>query len=564
MSKNNQILLEQIVMQEMHDLESLKSTNEFFEFYTASQILKHHELSYDEIESGICGNTLDGGIDSAYLFINGDLIVDCENIKEKYKKNVQIEVVLIQSKYEKSFSETPLLKISKLCENLFDLEFKREDFEGRYNDHVISFFELFKQVYINLITKKPTLKINVYYASKGIDIHDNVQIQADELKDAIINKLPNAETSINFIGAEQLLKLYQEKPNDVFKLKISENPISTSGQVFIALANLVDYYHFISDADGILIKHIFESNVRDYQGKTNVNNEIQETLISNTDEEFWWLNNGVTILASSATVPGGKELIIHDPEIVNGLQTSSEIHQFFNDYPDRKASENRDILVRVIVPQTEETRDRIIRATNSQTPIPKSSLRATDQIHRQIEDYLKPKGLYYDRRKNFYKNEGKKPKEIISIAFMSQCLISTLMQKPNFARARPSTLLEDDSSYNKLFHPNNDLEVYYLVVKWGKNIEEEIKKQKDVDTTQIADIKFYVLYIAVCIMTNSLYPNSNNISKLKFDDLTQDIFNYAFDLAYDSYQQLGGTNKIAKGTNLIDFLRNKLRENYNL
>ena len=59
-----------------------------------------------------------------------------------------------------------------------------------------------------------------------------------------------------------------------------------------------------------------------------------------------------------------------------------------------RVEEKRNILIRVIVPETEETRDKIIRATNSQTAIPKSSLRATDSIHRQIEDYLKPRGLY--------------------------------------------------------------------------------------------------------------------------------------------------------------------------
>ncbi|WP_419836099.1 AIPR family protein [Endozoicomonas atrinae] len=131
-------------------------------------------------------------------------------------------------------------------------------------------------------------------------------------------------------------------------------------------------------------------------------------------EEFWWLNNGVTVLASEIAAPGGKELVIHNPEIVNGLQTSSEIHKFYSDNRDKLEPETRDVLLRVIVPEDEETRDRIIRATNSQTPIPKSSLRATDQVHRHIEEYLKPRGLFYDRRKNYYKNEGKKPKDIIS------------------------------------------------------------------------------------------------------------------------------------------------------
>ena len=60
-----------------------------------------------------------------------------------------------------------------------------------------------------------------------------------------------------------------------------------------------------------------------------------------------------------------------------------------------------------MVPTEDESRDRIIKATNSQTVVPPSSLRATQRIHRDIEEYLQQKGLFYDRRKNHYKNEGK-------------------------------------------------------------------------------------------------------------------------------------------------------------
>jgi hypothetical protein len=564
MSKNNQILLGEIIKQEMDAFEEDLSLSDFFEFYSALQVLKEYELSYDEISSGICGESHDGGADSIYLFVNGDLVKEDEDISTKYKKNVDIELVLIQSKYENSFSEDPLLKISRLCRSLFDLDFDRQDYEGRYNDHVLSAFELFKKTYVGLITKKPKLKISVYYVSKGVDIHPNVRSQAEDLTGDIIEKLPGSESEVFFLGAEELVKMNQERPNDVFRLNISESPLSTSGQVFIALSNLAEYYKFITDDHGKLIRHIFESNVRDYQGKTNVNNEIQNTLENPGVEEFWWLNNGVTILASEVAAPGGKELVVHNPEIVNGLQTSSEIHRFYKNNQDRIEAEKRDILIRVIVPESEETRDRIIRATNSQTPIPKSSLRATDQVHRQIEDFLKPRGLYYDRRKNFYKNEGKKPKEIISVPFMSQCLISTLMQKPDFARARPSTLLEDDESYEKLFHKNNELNAYYIVSLFGRRIEDNLKVAKKYTATEITDIKFYGLYIASCLMTNSLYPGSKNLSELNSNSLTEEIINYSIETTYDLYRDLGGTDKIAKGPKLREALMSKLREDKQL
>jgi hypothetical protein len=61
--------------------------------------------------------------------------------------------------------------------------------------------------------------------------------------------------------------------------------------------------------------------------------------------------------------------------------------------------DNRNVLVRVIVTKDTEIADRVIRATNSQIYIPPSQLKATEKIHRDIEDFMKKYDLYYDRRK---------------------------------------------------------------------------------------------------------------------------------------------------------------------
>lgn len=564
MPNNDQILLGELLRQEADEFQESFTESEFFEFYSAIQILKEYELSYDEIKAGIAGESLDGGADSVFTFVNGDLIKEDSDVKEKYKKNPDIELVIIQSKKENGFGEDALLKLSRLSKNLLDLEFERNKFSGRYNEAILSSFELFKRTYVSLVTKRPSLKICFNYASMGIDVHANVEKQAHDLIDDVKTMLPASSVTVNFVGAKELVALSQERPNEVFRLPTVANPLSTSEKVFVALSNIRDYFNFISDGNGKLLRHIFESNVRDYQGKTNVNKEIQTTLKSDTKEEFWWLNNGVTILGTDATTPGGKELIVHNPQIVNGLQTSSEIHRFFSDNPERLDSEERSVLLRVIVPEDEETRDKIIRATNSQTPIPKSSLRATDNIHRKIEDYFKPRGLFYDRRKNFYKNDGKKPKEIISIPFLSQCLMSVLLQRPDTARARPSTLLENDESYEKLFHENTTLNTYFVVASWGRDVELRLKVIKKYETAENSDIKFYVLYYLSCAKVESLYPSNNKIESLVATDLLEEDIDAAIDACYDIYRELGGSDKVAKGADYLDKIKEKLRVEYGL
>ena len=140
MSKNDQVLIEQIVAQEFKENSNYKSQDDFFEFYTCSQILSSYDLTYDEIESGLCGSSLDGGADGVYVFVNGELIDEDTNVDERYKKNAKLELIVVQSKNERTFGEDPLLKLSRLSKNLLDLDFDPNKFEKRYNDVVISHF----------------------------------------------------------------------------------------------------------------------------------------------------------------------------------------------------------------------------------------------------------------------------------------------------------------------------------------------------------------------------------------------------------------------------------------
>lgn len=579
MSNNSHVILGQILEDQIDELELNVLPSRFFGNFSALQILKNHELSYEEIEKGDVDGTLDGGIDNLYIFINGDFIdwtsftledsqdlEDSENllnkkfIREKYKRNIEIEVVLIQSKLENSFNETAILKLKSTLNNLLSLENNFEEYSDRYNPQILEAFLVLREIYLTLIPRRCEVLFNIYYTSKGIDVHANVEAQARELEKLVSDKLTNTTAKLEFIGAKKLTDLYQKIQDIDFELNLVENTISNNSSSYIGLVNIRELFKFITDDKNILIKHIFESNVRDYQGKNNVNSEIANTLNVNMTEDFWWLNNGVTILSSKITPASNKKLTIQNPEIVNGLQTSSEIYRYFKENPrlletqeTQETQEKRNVLVRVIVPSSDEVRDKIIKATNSQTQIPKSSLRATDPIHRQIETFLKTKNFFYDRRKNFYKNEGKKPKEIISIPFMSQCLISVLMQKPDYARARPSSLLDDDASYDRLFSENIPLNVYYLLSYYGKKIEDISRTIDGLEQSQSSDIKFHLLYCTVALTVKNHRPNQNEINKLTEDSILENI-SIAIEITKDLYINLGATNKVAKSPKFKDDL----------
>ena len=72
MSRNNQVLLEEIVKQELVNFEEDISISDFFEFYSALQILKEFELSYEEVQAGITGESHDGGVGAELMLDVGD------------------------------------------------------------------------------------------------------------------------------------------------------------------------------------------------------------------------------------------------------------------------------------------------------------------------------------------------------------------------------------------------------------------------------------------------------------------------------------------------------------
>ncbi len=76
MANNDLILLDQLLEQRMQEAGTGLSSDEFFEMFSAEQVLKDSDLSYDELSAGIVDGGNDGGIDSVYFFVNDSLYVD--------------------------------------------------------------------------------------------------------------------------------------------------------------------------------------------------------------------------------------------------------------------------------------------------------------------------------------------------------------------------------------------------------------------------------------------------------------------------------------------------------
>lgn len=550
---NNQVLLRECVKQEFEDNGGYATINDYFEFFAASQIYKTHNLSDDEIAAGIVGGGNDGGCDSIYILLNGNIVTQDQLITISTPRGSILELLVSQAKYVTSFKEDAVMKWKTISENLLDLSNNITEYGDRYNELVLDNFQLFRDLITKTIRNQVQIKITYSYVTIANELHPNVVQQSEELK-SIVNRLfPTASVNVEFIDANQLFALYGKDGDIVEELNLIESAIARTDKDYIGLVNLATFFDFITDDNHKLVQSYFDSNVRDYQGHNTVNSAIAETLNNREMQgDFWWLNNGVTILASNIQLTTPKKIVVENPEIVNGQQTSREIYNYFAGNIALKDDETRNILVRLIKPEAEEVRDQIISATNNQTNIPKYSLRVTDPIHYQIELYFKSRGLYYDRRKNFYKNQKKKSSDIIGVSFLAQVLISIILKKPDFARARPSTLLDDDNTYSQLYKVDNNLDAYYKAAKIGQRVRNIIKMDANISQVAKSDIQFAIIYMLARKLTNKSDITFIDLSRIDLTQITEELLINCKQQVYDKYVELGGNSAIAKSSQLKD------------
>ena len=79
-----------------------------------------------------------------------------------------------------------------------------------------SIFDNFRQKYLELGSKFPGLKICYYFAvqNAGDNIRENLQLKAEELKEAALSLFPEDEVNVKFFGARSLLDLVWQRPKE--------------------------------------------------------------------------------------------------------------------------------------------------------------------------------------------------------------------------------------------------------------------------------------------------------------------------------------------------------------
>lgn len=365
MAKNDLFLLDGIIEDRIATLYPTKTKEEVFKYLAYEQVLKGHTISRNDIAEGSVDEENDGGIDAVYTFVDGELVTGV-NMAHLPRSNASMEVYFFTCRYSRFFSQQPINSIFSTLQEFLDFSVNENDLAGDYGTDLLRKRRSMIAAYKKVGSILDRFSIKVVFAGTGDtkeELTDNVVVRGKQLESMCRNYFSPCEASFEFWGAEELLAAYRKKSK--FTLKLTTKEFMSRGKQWVVLATLKDYCAFITDESGKIRRQIFEGDIRDYMIENSVSSSITDTLNNyNHEEDFWWLNNGITVLCAGV-ISSGKELEIEDVQIVNGLHTSACIYKYFREK--KNIDDDREVLIKIISCDSEEVAEDITRFTNNQT-----------------------------------------------------------------------------------------------------------------------------------------------------------------------------------------------------
>jgi hypothetical protein len=155
---------------------------------------------------------------------------------------------------------------------------------------------------------------------------------------------------------------------------------------------------------------MFEPNVRCELKRSKVNEAIRESVKhSRGRKEFRHLNNGITLICASfgkVQRGGGVSIRVHQPGVINGLQTVKSMHDALDELNDQEKEHFRnecEILVRLHTRQAVHDYKELVKSTNNQNPMQPRNLRSNDPEQIYYESLFAGLNWFYERKEGAWK-----------------------------------------------------------------------------------------------------------------------------------------------------------------
>jgi AIPR protein len=357
----------------------------------------------------------------------GDFGVDAMHISEEY--DGEFTVSLFQAKYKNNlegnanFPEEGVESLINAIKYLFDPTAKLEHINQRLLVKVEEARSLIRDGYI--------AQVRALACNNGL----NWNVAAQE---AIDRTEFGDQVTWEHINHERLVKILQASKPVKDTLQLSGKAIVEDMEFSRVLVGRIS----VTEIATLIERHgerLLERNIRRYLGLqgNRVNEGIRHTLMSKEKNNFYFYNNGVTLICESfsynALQNGDYQVRIENLQIINGGQTCMTISKTLQEPNLLHENAQAYVLLRLyqLPSDNDDLVQKITYATNSQNPVDLKDLRANDFRQQRLEMDIKQLGFNYRRKRS---DTGTRSTTDITSGVAAEAILSVWQEKPQQAK----------------------------------------------------------------------------------------------------------------------------------
>lgn len=354
-----------------------------------------------------------------------------------YFEEDESKVIIGQNKYAEQKPEEVAGEIRKVFNTVDDFE---KSSTGSYNDKLKNRLQnaldrLADEYEGNIRVMFSSINnFNELSAIKKVKPEENKNIE-----EVLFNTLEKIESKITLINDE-----VEKVSEAALEIDEAKNWLTYSNEdmegVFVNVSSksITKIFNLYKD------KGLFDLNIRKFIKNKMVDEGIADTL-NNHRDEFWFLNNGLTI-ACEDYIEDGNRIKLYDFSIVNGGQTTTLIGNY-------KGKNTQEFFVpcKIIKKKQKDNEffSKIAEATNSQKPIQPKDLKSNSPEMIRLQKWLQEEEIHLEIKR------GEKPKnknyKKIKNDELAQLIYSFVEQKPGTARSNKNSLFANNKRYSTIF-----------------------------------------------------------------------------------------------------------------
>lgn len=356
----------------------------------------------------------------------GDFGVDAIHISEEY--DGEFTVSLFQAKYKNNlegnsnFPEEGIKSLINAINYLFNPAAKLEHINQRLLVKVEEARSLIRDGYIP--------QVRTIACNNGLKWNLSAQ-------EAIDRAEFGDQVTWEYVNHERLVKILQASKPVKDTLQLSGKAIVEDMEFSRVLLGRIS----VTEIATLIERHgerLLERNIRRYLGLqgNRVNEGIRHTLTSDEKNNFYFYNNGVTLICDSfsynALQDGDYKVRVENLQIINGGQTCMTIFKTLREPDLIHQNAQAFVLLRLyqLPRENEGLVQRITYATNSQNPVVLKDLRANDERQKILEKDIEQLGFNYRTKRS---NTPTRSADITS-GVAAEAVLSVWRRKPHQAK----------------------------------------------------------------------------------------------------------------------------------